>query len=79
MCQDRIQKKELPLTHEFLARLQGVRRASVTCVLHPLQEAGLIRYRRGKITVVDREHLEAALCECYGIITGYYGRMLTGH
>jgi Mn-dependent DtxR family transcriptional regulator len=70
--------EELPLTHEFLARLLGVRRASVTDVLHPLQEAELIHYRRGKITVVDRERLEATSCECYWTITKYYNRLLTG-
>jgi CRP-like cAMP-binding protein len=78
MYQDRVHMKDVPLTHEFLARLLGVRRASVTDVLHPLQEAGLISYRRGKITVVDRDRLEAASCECYRIITGYYDRMLAG-
>lgn len=77
MCQDRIHKQELPLTHDFLARMLGVRRASVTDVLHPLQEAGLIHCRRGKIIIVDRSQLEVASCECYRTITDYYHRMLT--
>src|SRR5215218_8741543 len=65
MTPDRVGGDDLPLTHEFLAMMLGVRRASVTLVLQPLQEAGLIRTGRGAITVADRRGLEVAACECY--------------
>jgi hypothetical protein len=55
----------LPLTHEFLSVMLGVRRASVTIAAHALQEAGLIQYHRGHIRVLDRAGLEGAACECY--------------
>jgi hypothetical protein len=54
----------------------GVRRASVSAVAAALQRAGLIRYRRGQITMVNRPGLEAAACECYRIITTEYDRLL---
>src|SRR5436190_20638236 len=59
MTQDRVGSNILPLTHEFLAIMLGVRRASVTDVLHPLQERGLIRNDRGEIEILDRPGLEA--------------------
>jgi CRP-like cAMP-binding protein len=65
MTQDRIESNVLPLTHEFLSIMLGVRRSSVTEVLQPLQEQGLIRNERGKITVLNRKGLEAISCECY--------------
>jgi hypothetical protein len=54
----------------------GVRRASVSGVLEPLQEDGLIGSRRGKITVLDRDGLEAACCECYRTVNDEYDRLL---
>jgi DNA-binding FadR family transcriptional regulator len=54
-----------PMTHEFLAEMLGVRRSTVSEVLEPFQAKGLIRYIRGKCTVVDREGLKAGSCECY--------------
>jgi CRP-like cAMP-binding protein len=68
MTQDRVQSNELPLTHEFLAQMLAVRRSSITDVLLPLQGGGLISYRRGKITIVDREGLKENACECYPLI-----------
>ncbi len=65
-----------PLTHEFLGQMLGVRRASVSEAVGTLQRAGLIAYRRGKMTVVDRAGLEAAACECYGVIRAEYDRLL---
>jgi CRP-like cAMP-binding protein len=65
MTHDRVQSDVLVLTHEFLAIMLGVRRASVSEILEPLQHRGLILTRRGKITVLDRTGLESAACECY--------------
>ncbi len=65
MTQDRVEADALPITQEFLAIMLGVRRASITDVLGPLQAAGLIRSSRGNIHVLDRRGLEAASCECY--------------
>ena len=65
-----------PLTHEFLAQMLGMRRASVTEAVGTLQQAGLIAYRRGRMSIVDRAGLEAAACECYGVIKAEYDRLL---
>ncbi len=69
MSRDRTDSDDLQLTHEFLAEMLGVRRASVSDVLSPLQAAGMVRSGRGVITIVDRSALEARVCECYGRIT----------
>lgn len=76
MTHDRVQSDQMPLTHEFLAIMLGVRRASISEVLHPLQVAGILRYTRGKITVLDREQLEAAACECYRVAENEYLRVM---
>ena len=55
----------IPLTQEFLAHMLGTRRASVTVAAGILQKAGLIRYKRGEVNVVNRAELENASCECY--------------
>jgi Mn-dependent DtxR family transcriptional regulator len=54
----------------------GVRRASVSLVLQPLQERGLIEYRRGEFTVLDRAGLEVAACECYHVVRDEFTRLL---
>ena len=73
---DRVGGDELMLTHEFLGVMLGVRRAGVTVAAGSLQRAGLIRYRQGRVTILDREALEAAACECYRITTDEYDRLL---
>ena len=61
----RMESDELPLTQEFLSHMLGVRRAGVTVAARTLQTAGLIKYNRGHITILDNEGLESAACECY--------------
>jgi CRP-like cAMP-binding protein len=68
MSHDRVGTDEFRITHKFLARMLGSRRATVTVAAGILQEAGLIRYQRGRVTIVDRAGLEAAACECYRVI-----------
>lgn len=74
--QDRLGSQELNITHEFLAQMLGVRRASVTEVLRPLQNEGLIRASRGKVVILDSKRLADASCECYGVIRSEYQRLL---
>ncbi len=73
---ERVGSNELLLTHEFIAEMLGVRRAGVTEAANRLQQAGLIRYHRGRISILNRQKLEAASCSCYGIIKGEYARLL---
>jgi hypothetical protein len=65
---DRLPSNELAMTHELIASMLGVRREAVTEAAGRLQAAGVIRYRRGRITVLDRRKLEALACECYGVV-----------
>jgi CRP-like cAMP-binding protein len=65
MSQDRAQLDSFRVTHEFLAYMLGVRRVGITGAAGALQRAGLIAYRRGQLTVLDRPGLEAAACSCY--------------
>jgi CRP-like cAMP-binding protein len=69
MAHDRVGKNEFPLTQEFVAVMLGVSRPTVTVVAGTLQKAGSITYHRGHLTIVDREKLEAASCECYATTT----------
>ena len=69
MSQDRVDGAVVPLTQEFLSHMLGTRRASVTVAAGVLQKAGLIKYVRGTVNIVNRSRLEDAACECYGIIT----------
>jgi CRP-like cAMP-binding protein len=70
MCQDRAQTEVLNFTQEFLAMMLGSRRTTVTLTAGILQQAGLIKYTRGKVRIVDREGLEDAACDCYKIAKG---------
>ena len=76
MTHDRVGQGVFVLTQEFLAMMLGVRRASVTVAAGMLQQAGFIRYSRGRVEVLDRDGLERAACECYRIITDSYARSL---
>lgn len=71
---DRVSGDSFTLTHQTIARLLGVRRATVSVVMGKLQNANLIRYSRGAITVLDRAGLEAACCECYSVINTEFTR-----
>jgi CRP-like cAMP-binding protein len=66
--QDMIGRDTFHLTQEFLSHMLGVRRTTVSIDAHALQEAGLIRYRRGHVTVLNRNGLEDCACECYSVI-----------
>ena len=76
MTHDRVGRDEFPLTHEMLATMLGVRRAGVSVAAAALQQAGCIRYMRGRFTVVDRACLETMACECYAAIDGAFKRRL---
>jgi CRP-like cAMP-binding protein len=65
MTQDRAQADAFHVTHKFLAYMLGVRRVGITTAAIALQRAGLLEYRRGRVTVLNRRRLEAAACECY--------------
>jgi len=69
MTHDRVEGDVLLLKQQFLAEMLGVHRPAVTLAAGALQKAGIIRYSRGKVTVLDRAALEAASCECYSIVT----------
>jgi CRP-like cAMP-binding protein len=75
-CHDQAEHDTFDLTQEYLADMLGVRRSTVTVVANLLQQAGLIKYRRGAIEVLDRLGLEAAACECYRIVRDGYERSL---
>jgi CRP-like cAMP-binding protein len=76
MTHDRLDSDEVPLTHEYLAMMLGVRRAGVTEVLHLLQDQGAISTSRGKITITDRQRLEDLCCECYRKVKQVYQQLL---
>jgi CRP-like cAMP-binding protein len=73
---DRLQGDELVMTQELIANMLGVRREGVTEGALKLQQAGLIRYARGRITVLDRGGLEKRTCECYAVVKAEYDRLL---
>ena len=76
MSCDRIHSDTIPMTHEFFASMLGVRRAGVTTTLGELDRSGLIQNGRGKVTIIDREGLEATACECYGLDHSRLERLL---
>ncbi len=76
MSLDRLQGNQLVMTHELIAHMLGVRREGVTEAALKLQAAGLIRYVRGHISVLDRQGLEQRSCECYAVVKKEYERLL---
>jgi CRP-like cAMP-binding protein len=78
LSMDRLRSNELVLTQELIANLLGVRREGVTEAAGRLHAAGLIAYRRGHMTVLDRAQLERRSCECYAVVTREYDRLLPG-
>jgi CRP-like cAMP-binding protein len=77
MSHDRVGLDEFGITHEFLGQMLGSRRATVTLSAGILQAAGLIKYHRGQVTIVDRHGLEQVSCECYGVIRAELESVLT--
>jgi CRP-like cAMP-binding protein len=75
MTHDRVRQDQFHLSHEFLAMMLGSTRPTVTLVAGTLQKAGLIRYTHGRITILDRQNLEAASCECYGTVKEHFDRL----
>jgi CRP-like cAMP-binding protein len=73
---DRLQDNELVMTQELIANMLGVRREGVTEAALKLQQDGLIRYARGRITVLDRPAIERRTCECYAVVHKEYQRLL---
>ena len=76
MTHDRMQSNEFLLTQEFLAMMLGVQRTGVTAAAAGLQRAGLIRYQRGNVTILDRPGLERLSCECYAVSKLEFDRLL---
>jgi CRP-like cAMP-binding protein len=77
MTHDRVDGDEFPLTHEFLAFMLGVRRPGVTIAMRGLQDAGIVRYTRGWVEIVDRIKLESVACECYEVVRAHTERLLS--
>jgi len=75
LCHDRAESNELLMTQEFISNMLGGRRESVTVAAGRLQDAGLIHYIRGRIKILDRKGLEAAVCECYGFVKNEVDRL----
>jgi CRP-like cAMP-binding protein len=76
MTHDRAGRDEFPLTQEFLAQMLGVQRTTVNVVARQFTDAGLVSYTRGRITILDRPRLETVTCECYGLITDEFERLI---
>lgn len=74
--QDCVLQNELPLTQEFIANMLGTRRSGVTVAAGILQQAGMIRYSRGRISILDQERLEDTACECYRLVQNEFIRLL---
>jgi CRP-like cAMP-binding protein len=73
LTQDRVNSDKIALSHEYLAMMLGARRSGVTIAAASLQQAGFIRYARGKIVILNRKGLENAACECYAVAREQFG------
>jgi CRP-like cAMP-binding protein len=76
LAHDRVRADRFEVTQEFLSQMLGAHRQSVTLAAGDLQKAGLIRYSRGKLTILDRKGMEAAACECYRAVKEIFDRMV---
>jgi CRP-like cAMP-binding protein len=74
MTRDRVDSDQFPLTQEFIAQMLAVRRTTVSEIAGKLQADGLIRYRRGQLTIVDRPRLEELACSCYAVVRDEFAR-----
>lgn len=78
MTRDRVNDDQFPMTQEFLAEMLGVQRSSVNLIAATIQRAGLIEYRRGQMTILDRAGMEEVACECYAVIREEFDRLVRG-
>jgi CRP-like cAMP-binding protein len=78
MTRDRVARDSFPMTQQFLAQMLGVRRATVSGVATALQQAGMIAYHRGAITILDNAALERTACECYRLVLNEHEQLLDG-
>jgi CRP-like cAMP-binding protein len=76
MTHDRVHRDDFHLSHEFLAVMLGTRRPTVTVVARSLQQTGVITYRYGHVTVLDRRRLESAACPCYALMRDQFKRLM---
>jgi Mn-dependent DtxR family transcriptional regulator len=76
MSLDRLPSNRLVMTQELIANMLGVRREGVTEAAGKLQRAGVIRYSRGRITVIDRAKMESLVCECYAVVHRVFAELL---
>lgn len=76
LCLDRHESQEFLMTQELIANMLGVRREAISVAAHRLQDAGLIRYKRGHMTIVDRAGLQSVVCECYQVVKSECDRLL---
>ena len=76
---DSARSDTFPVTHEFLAMLLGSQRASVSTTANALQKAGLIKYRHGQVTIINRSGLEDAACECYRVMGTEFDKLFPAH
>jgi CRP-like cAMP-binding protein len=79
MCHDRVASDQLQMTQEFISNMLGGRRETVTVAAGRLQDAGLIRYARGHLTILDRHGLEGLVCECYSFVETECSRLAVTH
>jgi len=77
MTQDRTGGASLPLTQEYMAIMTGVQRTTISAVANQLRAAGLIRFSRGNVKIIDRPGLEAAACECYGAVRAEFDALVS--